>query len=110
MLEDYLRRHEVDIALLQEVTSPRINAIQNYTSYLNIRTHQRGTAIPIKNGITIANVKRLPSGRGIAALFQGTRIINVYAPSGAEKRDARERFYTTDITPLLPLTSHLSYH
>jgi exonuclease III len=49
-------------------------------------------------------VKRLPSGRGIAALFQGTWIIKVYAPSGAEKRDARERFYTTDIMPLLPLT------
>jgi exonuclease III len=86
------------------VTGPRINAIHNYTSYLNIGTDQRGTAILIKNGITIRNVKRLPSGRGIAALFQGTWIINVYTPSGVQKRDAKERFYTADIISLLPVT------
>jgi hypothetical protein len=76
MLEDFLRRHNVGIALLQEVTLPMLNAIQHYKSYLNTGTDQRGTAMLTKNGITKTNVKRLPSGRGIAALFQRTWIIN----------------------------------
>jgi exonuclease III len=85
MLEYFLRGHDVGIALLQEVTSPMLNVIQLYKPYLNTGTDQRGTAILTKNGITITNVKRLPSGRGIAALFQRTWIINEYAPSGADR-------------------------
>jgi hypothetical protein len=69
----------------QGVTSPLLNATQHYKSYLNIGTDQCGTAILIKNGITITNVKRLPSGKGIPALFQRTWIIHAYAPSGVEK-------------------------
>jgi hypothetical protein len=49
-------------------------------------------------------VKRLPSGKWIAALFQGTWMIDVHAPSVVEKRDIRKHFYTTDIIPLLPVT------
>jgi hypothetical protein len=79
-LEDFLWRHDVDIALLEEVTSLRLNAIQLYKSYLNTGTDQPWKEIMTKNGITITNVKCLPSGRGIAALFRGPWIINVYAP------------------------------
>jgi endonuclease/exonuclease/phosphatase family metal-dependent hydrolase len=76
----------------------------NTTQHMNIGTELHSTAILTKHGITQTNIKRLPCGRGIAGLFQNTWIINVYAPSGAEKRDARECFYTTDIISLLPLT------
>jgi hypothetical protein len=69
MLEEYLQRHEIEIALLQEVTSPRLNDIKHYTSYINIGTDQRGTAILTKDGITVTDVKRFPSGRGIAVRF-----------------------------------------
>jgi exonuclease III len=105
-LGDFLRRHEIDIALLQEVTTLRLNDTQHYTAYINIGTELRGTAILTKHRITLTNIKRLPCGRGIAGLFQNTWIINVYAPSGEEKRDARECFYTTDVISLIPLTRH----
>jgi exonuclease III len=36
MLWEFLVKHAVDIALLQEVTSPQVGEIQGYTSYLNI--------------------------------------------------------------------------
>jgi exonuclease III len=36
--------------------------------------------------------------------FNGTRIINVYAPSGTEKKTEREAFFNTDLIPLLPTT------
>jgi exonuclease III len=88
---------------LQEVTSQRLNTIQNYTAYINTGSELRGTAILTKFGISLNNKKRLPNGRGIAVLFQNTWIINVYAHSGTEKRDDRERFYTIDIS-LLPIT------
>jgi exonuclease III len=36
--------------------------------------------------------------------FDGTRIINVYAPSGTEKKTEREAFSNTDLIHLLPTT------
>jgi hypothetical protein len=102
MLEEMLHRNEVDIALIQEVVSPRLQDICHYTSYMNIGTELRGTAILVKQGIMVSEVKRLPSGRGMAAKFRNTWIINIYAPSGAERKNERETFYTTDILHLLP--------
>jgi hypothetical protein len=72
MLETMLYRNEVDIALLQEVVSPRLNNICHYTSHLNIGTELRGTAILVKHGIMVTKVKRQPSGRGMAAKFRNT--------------------------------------
>jgi hypothetical protein len=102
MLEDFFRRHDVDIALLEEVTSLRLNAIQLYKSYLNIGTDQPWKSILTKNGVTITNVKCLPSGRGIAALFRGAWIINVYAP--LERRKGMPGIAFT------PMTSSPCYH
>jgi exonuclease III len=58
----------------------------------------------IEERLTISNRTRLPSGRGIAVLFQGTYIINVYAHSGAEKRGEREDFFTIEVPKLLSKT------
>jgi hypothetical protein len=63
---------------------------------------RRGTATAVK-GIKITEIKRFPSGRGMAAKFNETWI-NIYAPSGAEKKQEREYFYNTDLTYILPLT------
>jgi exonuclease III len=41
----------------------------------------------------------------MAAMFNGTRIVNIYAPSGAENKNERERFYNNDLTHILP-TAH----
>jgi len=62
-----------------------------------------GTAILTK-GLSISNIKRLPSGRGIAAFLKWTCVINIYVPSGAEKKTEREGFYTYDLTYLLLAT------
>jgi exonuclease III len=39
-------------------------------------------------------------GRGISDLFNETRIINIYAPSGSEKKREREEFYTDHVARL----------
>ena len=76
-----------------------------FKRHYNIGSEQRGTAIIRRENIEIHNILKIPSGRAIAAEFQGTRIVNIYAPSGAEKRQERERFFNQDITHLLRTTT-----
>jgi exonuclease III len=104
MLETFLHQQEVDIALLQEVVCTSLSDIRNYETYFNIGSNLRGTAILVKYGIVVEDVKRLHTGRGIAAHILNKWFINVYAPSGAEKRAERESFYSTDIVTLLPVS------
>ena len=54
-----------------------------------------------RDEFTITNVKQLRSGRSIAAEYKGTRMMNIYAPSGTANRQEREHFYTSDLTYLL---------
>lgn len=70
--------------------------------YMNRETDGRGMAILTKEGLTETNIQRLPTGRGTAAEINGTWIINIYAPSGAEKRTERERFFTNEVTAVRP--------
>ena len=86
MLEDFMRRQEIDLMLLQEVTHTNTSMIGNYTAHINIGTDGGGTAILVKEGITLTNNQRIPSGREIAATLHGIRIVNIYAPSGSEKK------------------------
>ena len=72
MLEEFLHKQDIDIALLQEVTNPNLQSIRRYTAHINQGTEGRGTAILTKEGLSISNIKRLPSGRGMAAIFNGT--------------------------------------
>jgi len=48
MLEDFMRRQEIDLMLLQEVTHTNTSMIGNYTAHINIGTDGRGTAILVK--------------------------------------------------------------
>ena len=45
MLEEYIRRHDIDIIFLQEITHPDIVNIRGYETFDNIGTQMRGTAI-----------------------------------------------------------------
>jgi exonuclease III len=104
ILEDVFRRQVIDLALLQEVTRGGLTTLLRYTAHTNIRTERRGTAFLAKHGLVLSDIRRIPSGRGIAATYNGMRIINLYVPSTAEKRKEREIFYNTEISPLLPST------
>ena len=101
---DFLRIHDIDIALLQEVTSPQIVTIRRYTKHINIGTKRRGTAILAKEDLSHTNLKILPPGRGIAATFNGTCLVNIYAQSGTAKKRERERFYNNDLPYMLAST------
>jgi exonuclease III len=101
--EDFITRQGIDFALLQEVTHANLN-FSKYTAYINEGTDKRGTAILVREGLTLTDIRCRPLGRGIAGTYDDINIINTYAPSGAEMRIERETFYNTDMTVLLPAT------
>jgi len=102
MLNDFLRRQDIDVALLQEVTHNDLDSFRGCLAIVNEGTTKKGTAMIIKEGLSICNIKRLPPGRGIAGMFKDIWLKHIYAPSGAENRHEREAFFTNDITYLLP--------
>ena len=69
MTGDFVWKHDVDIALLQEVACSHIATIRGYTKCINIGKERCGTAIIVKDGLTLPNVRRLLSGRGTAGTF-----------------------------------------
>jgi len=75
ILEDFLQRREIDILFLQEVVHSIIDTLRNYKTYTNVGTAGRGTAMVTRNEITIINITRLQSGRGIAAEYSSTWLI-----------------------------------
>jgi exonuclease III len=105
MLENFLRAWDIDILLVQEVTKHILHDLRGYSIMYNIGAYGRGTAIIAREGITLENLSRLPSGRAIAAKFKERWLINVYAPSGTGRRHERETFYAIELPHLLTNTS-----
>jgi exonuclease III len=104
MLAGFLHKQDIDIALLQEVTQPGITAIQRYTARKKLGNERRGTAILTRDGITFSQIKRIPSGRGMAVEIKGVWYINVYAPSAAARKLERERFFNNELPLILSVT------
>jgi exonuclease III len=75
------------------VTHDKFEEIHNRNIYINIGTEHSGTAIITKENITLTDIQRLPSGRGIAARWRDLYITNVYAPSGTGKKRERDEFF-----------------
>jgi len=76
-LNNFLFRHDIDIALLQEVTNNDLSPLCGYTALVNEDIDKRGTAILHKEGLPLSNINWLPSGTGIAGLFKDKWIINI---------------------------------
>jgi len=60
MLGDVLKQQDIDIALLQEVTHNDFTTIREYNAIVNEGTDKRGTAILVKTGLQIQNIKCIP--------------------------------------------------
>jgi len=102
MLEEFLQRHDVDIALLHEVTNEKKLVFKLYKSTINIGTLELGTAILSKLNSQLHRIDGLPTGRGLVAYYGNTWIVNIHAPSGTANRYEREVFFITEVIDLLP--------
>jgi exonuclease III len=77
MLADYIRRHELDIVLIQEITNTGLLNMPGYDTYYNVGTQMRGTAIMARSDITLTHFSKLPTGRTIAAEYKGLHTVNI---------------------------------
>lgn len=100
-IKDFLYAADIDILLLQEVGDIDLHHIPGYNAISNPGSGDNlGTAILTKEGIIAYDIERLVTCRGIAATFNTTRIVNVYAPSGNSNRRRRADFFKEEILPL----------
>ena len=102
MLEQFMRRHEADIVMLQEVTSKQHIVVKDYHIIDNIGTVGRGTAIITRKDLQMDGIKGIPWSKGLTAYYKNPCFINIYAPSGTNKRTEREAFFNQDVIDLLP--------
>jgi exonuclease III len=100
MLLEIIRRHDLDFVFLQEVTDPAILTVTRFKTYLNIGHNIRGTVILERHDFPLTNVTPLPTGRAIAADYNGHRLVNVYAPAGTARRTDRELFFNPELPAL----------
>jgi exonuclease III len=100
MLTEYIRRHELDIILIQEINTELLN-MPGYDMFYNVGTQTRGTAIMARSDIPLTHFSKLPMGRAIAAEYTGLHIVNIYAPSGTARQTEQEQFYNTQLPQLL---------
>jgi exonuclease III len=101
MLDDVIYKHGLDIILLQEVTDVVIENMRGYNVHINNGADGRGTTILAKECYELVNIKRIPTGRGLAGEFKNITIINIYGPSGAEKKRDRDSFYNEDLAKFI---------
>ena len=92
MLRQFITRCQFDIVLLQEVAVTSFN-FYGYKEVTNIGQTRRGTAILFKETIPLTSFRRTPCGRAVSCKFGPVTLINIYAPSGSDKRKERNDFY-----------------
>lgn len=99
-LKDFLYNTNVDIGLLQEVSvEPNV---EGFVTLTNISEEDHtGTAILLRDGIPHSHIVRLTNGRGIACKINGVQLINLYAPSGNNRRRERSSFYKHEVPFLI---------
>jgi exonuclease III len=92
MMIEHIKRHDLDIVVLQEVTKNGLVDTNGYNVYYNIGPDMRGAAIMAKQEYLLTNITKISSGRTIAADFRVYRFVNIYSPSGTSKRSERRDF------------------
>jgi exonuclease III len=100
MLADFLRKQEIDIILLQEVTQNDFDLIRGYKAYTNVGINKHGTAIFTREAIQLTNIMRVPLGYGMAGFYRGVWIVNIYMRRLDHPMDRRERLSTIWTSPI----------
>ena len=68
-----------------------------------------GTAIAWRNTVPICEVHNIVTNRLQVALLDRVAIINIYAPSGSDKKRERDSFFSRDIFDIFNIFPGYSY-
>ena len=108
-LRSILETQRIDIAFLQEVrqSENEMNSkleFLGYTSKVNLNPEdvsKPGTAIVWKSGLPVKDVISLISCRGQIAFLGELALLNLYAPSGSDKKYERGVFFSQNVLQAL---------
>jgi hypothetical protein len=99
MLEDFVQKQEINILFLQEVTHHKFESIRGYKAYSNLGKTRRVSEMMTRNEITLKNLTRLPSGRGMAAEYRGICLVYIYTARPEQGRGRREKSFSMGSSP-----------
>ena len=100
-MTEYIRRHDLDIVYIQEITSTDVLNTLWYETYNNIGTQMHGTATLARREIPLTNITKLLKGWAIGVVDKGFHLVNTHTPSGTARRMEREYFYNAEMPQLL---------
>jgi exonuclease III len=69
MLNEFLRRQDIDVIMLQEETCTEVLHFPGYTNYHNVGAAMRGTAIMVRDRYLLTSVVTSPTGRAMAGVY-----------------------------------------
>lgn len=99
-LKSFIRAADLDVIFLREVQNDAF-VIHGFNIIFNVDIHQRGTAIVVRDLLHVDNIERSLDRRTISIRIGFVTFINIYAPSGALQRNAREDFFNTAVAHYL---------
>jgi exonuclease III len=100
-----LQKGSVDVVFLQEINlnTENLNLMvkrygyQAEASYNENFDKKPGIAVVWKEGVPLNNIEQVVEGRLMRATMGQYLLLNVYAPSGSDKRMERKKFYEQEV-------------
>jgi len=84
----------------QEVAHSTIDTLRKYKTYTNVGTAGRVTAMVTRNDITVTNITRIPSGRGIAQNIEAY-VWSTFMPVRNSQATGEKSFCNSELPYLL---------
>lgn len=101
-LLNFCKMNELDIICFQEMNFKKCPMLESEFSLIsNIGINGSGVGMAIKKNIKFEQVVKDGDGRILKCKVAGLNLVNIYAPSGREKREDRKAFYSRNILPYL---------
>ena len=98
----FCKINELDIICFQEMNFKTCPMLESEFSLIsNIGINGSGVGLAIKKNIKFDQVVKDGEGRILKCKVAGLNLVNIYAPSGREKREERNAFFQRNITPYL---------
>lgn len=97
MIKSFIYTDEVGIIFLQEFVA---ECFDNFPIH-KISTEQRGTAVVTRGSLSVTEMEKLRTGRGVPCHYRNTLFVNLYADDGNAHRRDGDHFFNTELVCLL---------
>lgn len=98
LLKEFIRDHDLDIVLLQEVSFEDFSFVSTHNALVNISSDKKGTAVLVRKAFKFSEFIFDPSGRILSVIVNQINFVNVYAHSGNNMKKERDKLFTEDMS------------